>query len=312
MPGINTVFGPIHPEQMGVTGIFEHVLWGMPGWINDPLACKNLPYVFSKWHKELVRYKNMGGRTVLVQPGAGMRHQLELFRVLSRSTGVQVVLSTGFSTSMGDLTNTNNDIDYLTELFITELTQGVGGTKVRAGALRVDCGRYGIKDEDMMLLSAVRAAKKTGCTLIVSGVHAVEELLALNQDGLDPGRVVIGHCDDVTCIKPEQAKELCRQGFVIAFDHIGTEPTWSAMPWAVPDVVRAEMVSALISAGFINQILIAAGTVAGQGDKGFGSHLGVSAAGALQHFLGQLHRLRIKDDQINTLLIENPKRILAF
>ncbi|MDO8637189.1 MAG: hypothetical protein Q7R34_13330 [Dehalococcoidia bacterium] len=312
MPSVNTVFGPIHPEQLGVTGIFEHVLWGLPGWINDPLACKNLPYVFYKWHKELVRYKNIGGRTVLVRPGVGMRHQLELFRVLSRSTGVHMVLSTGFSTSTGEFTNTNNDIDYLTELYVTELTQGIGGTKVRAGALRVDCGRYGAKDEDIMLLSAVRAAKKTGCTLMVSGAHAVDELLALNQDGLEPGRVVIGHCDDVTCIKPEQVKELCRQGFVVAFDHIGIEPTWSAMPWAIPDVVRADMVSALISAGYINQVLIAAGTVAGQGDKGFGSHLGVSAAGSLQHFLGQLHRLRIKDDQVNTLLIENPKRVLSF
>lgn len=312
MSGINTVFGPIHEEQMGITGIFEHIVWGLPGWVNDPVACKNLPYIFSRWHKELVRYRNMGGKTILVQPGAGMRHQLELFRVLSRATGVHIVLSTGYNTSMGELITTNNDIDYLTELYVTELTQGIGGTSVRAGALRVDCGRYGIKDEDIMLLSAVRAAKKTGCTLVVSGSHAVEELRSLNQDGLDPGRVVIGHCDDVTSIKPEKAKELCRRGFNVAYDRVGTEPTWSAAPWAIPDVIRAEMISALISAGYINRVLVAAGTVAGQGDNGFGSQLGVSAAGSLQHFIGQLHRLRIKDEQINTLLIENPKRILAF
>ena len=313
MPGINTVFGPIHPEQAGISGIFEHISWGLPGWINNSVACKNLPLIFSKWHKELVRYKSMGGRTVIVQPGAAIGHQLELFRLLSRATGINIVLSTGFDSSTSVSANTNADTDYLTELYVTELAEGIAGTKVRAGALRVDWGRYETKEEEITLRSAVRAARKTGCTLMVGGAHAVTKLAdVLKQENLSPDRVVVGHCDDATTLNLERDKELCRRGFNVAYDRIGTEPTWSAMPWAISDFVRADMVSALIADGFLKQVIVAAGTVAGQGDRGFGTHPGVSAAGPLLHFIGKLHSKRIKDDQINTLLVENPKRVLAF
>lgn len=312
MPGINTVFGPIHPEQMGITGIFEHLSWGPPGWADDPVACKNQPHIFSKWQKELVRYKNMGGGTLLEFSGADMGRPVELFRLLSRATGIHIMLSTGFAAQTGAGGIPTSDIDCLSEFLVRELTQGIEGTKVRAGFIQVGYTTYSTEGDEATLRAAIRAAKKTGCCVIVPSIHTAIALTnILKQEGLDPSRVVIGHGDGAA-IDREKDKEFCRQGFYVAFDHIGTEPTWSAMPWALSDWVRADLVKALISEGFINQVIVAAGTVAGQGSQSLNFQLCPSAAGALLHFLAKLHRVGVKEDQIHTLLVENPKRVLPF
>ena len=36
MGQVNTVLGPIHPRQLGMTSLHEHILFSTPGWEYSP------------------------------------------------------------------------------------------------------------------------------------------------------------------------------------------------------------------------------------------------------------------------------------
>ncbi len=38
MAQVNTVLGPIHPKQLGMTSLHEHILFSTPGWEYSPEA----------------------------------------------------------------------------------------------------------------------------------------------------------------------------------------------------------------------------------------------------------------------------------
>ena len=50
MPQVNTVLGPLHPAEIGVCSLHEHLLWSDPGWEFSPQAHEvfDAPRVFEK------------------------------------------------------------------------------------------------------------------------------------------------------------------------------------------------------------------------------------------------------------------------
>ena len=203
-------------------------------------------------------FKLRDGRTYVDCSGIGMGRDLDIYIKLGASTRINIVASTGFVADEGIATYfRTKDIDYFEELFVRELTQGMGHTSVKAGVIRVgnSIGAF-TKLEEMQYRAAARAAKRTGAAVITNGVHlAIKQLEVLTSEKLDPSRIIISHLDNKDCMDLERDKQIARAGAYVAYDHVGIED-WSKMSYRMPDERRLELVLAMVEAKLQDRILL--------------------------------------------------------
>ena len=331
MARVYTVRGPIEPSDVGICDMHEHVLWNTPGWEFSPWAFEDLPRpeAFEKIQSDLLDFKALGGQTIVDVSGIGIGRDVQLYGDLSRETGVHIVACTGFwaerkiltyfrpSTDRGASLRPDvweRDIDFLTQLFTHEVTQGMGTTDVRAGIIKVGTSRDQMTPlEERTFRAAARASRQTGVAVTTHGVNLAErQAEVFREEGADPTRVVIGHLDDGTGIDLERDKRLARQGFYLGYDHIGVEPDWSPMHYAIPDERRADLVLSMIEAGFLEQIVVACDTNAWSVGLVHRGTPRSTFAHLLRRWVPLLKSRGVSHDQLQTLLVETPRRILPF
>lgn len=317
MPYVQTITGPIHPEQMGITAMHEHLLWGPYGWEFDPEWFLSVPKVVEKCLLDLLDFRALGGLTFVDVSGIGLGRDVELYRMLASYSGVYVVACTGFWAQRGVPPYFQvKDIDYHEELYVREITQGMGGTNARAGIIKVGHFRGQITPwEEMHFRAAARAARKTGAAVTTHGVERAEDHLAiLLSERLDPERIIIGHLDSFHAAEIERDKRLARKGVWVAYDHATTYTTWSPMFYATSDEWRADQVKIMVDAGFANQIIISADVNSvSLGWQRSAPAVGKTVVGdLLRLFVPKLRRVLLDEELIHRFLIDNPRRALPI
>ncbi|MFC1893350.1 phosphotriesterase [Chloroflexota bacterium] len=317
MSHVNTVLGLIHPDEMGVTSPHEHIFWGPPGWEYDPEWWFHYPKVFQKCLADLVEFRELGGKTIVDCSGIGLGRDVELYRMFSKYSGVHVILSTGFWAEAGFKNYfRDKDIDYFEELFVRELTQGIGNTGVKAGVIKVGTGfREFTELEVRQHRAAARAAKRTGCAIITHGIQfAMKELEVFQSEGLDLSRVIISHVDSVGDIDLERDKTMARMGAWPLHDHWAINDTWSWGHYAMADEIRADLIKSSIDAGFGDKLLIGAdANLFSLGWQRSSPYVGKSTiADLLRVAPGKLRRVGISEDLFWKIMTEHPKKVLPI
>ena len=198
MAHVNTLLGPVHPEEMGITAIHEHIMWGPSGWEHDPDSWFNFNIMFEECYHQLMDFKLLGGQTYVDCSGIGMGRDLDVYIKLADSIRqLHIVASTGFDADDGIAPYfRTKDMDYFEELFIHEITKGMGHTSVKAGIISVGNGGTGsfTKLGEMVYRAAARAAKRTGAAVIAHGAWSpLKQLEILTNEKLDPSRIIISH-----------------------------------------------------------------------------------------------------------------------
>ena len=205
------------------------------------------------------------------------------------------------------------DVAHLANMFYHELIKGMAApgfirTKIKAGIVKAGCSWDQITwAEELTLRGAAMAAKRAGVTVIANGINqAQRQLEIMLEEGLEPNRIIIGHCDDGRAIDLERDREMARKGAYVAYDHIGWED--ASVPHSIPDEQRVELVKAMVEAGFTEHVILSCGAI--------GYALGVpqpkhSFAHLLKSFVPRLKKAGVNESAIDTILRENPKRILT-
>jgi len=314
---VNTALGPIHPDELGVTATHEHILWGPPGWEYDPEWWFHYPKVFAKCLADLVEYRTLGGKTVVDCGGIGLGRDVELYRMFSKYSGVHIVLSTGFWAEGGFYNHfLDKDIDYLEDLFVRELTQGIGNTGVKAGVIKVGHGHDEITElEDRLHRAAARAAKRTGCAIITHGAwFGLKQLEIFQSEGLDLSRVIVSHCSDAEAIDLERDKTMAKMGAWPNYDSFRHEPSWSTAAHGMADELKADLVKAMIDAGFIDKILLSGDVnLFSLGYIRSNPYVGKSAmADLLRYVPSKFRRLCINENVFWRIMTENPKKVIPI
>lgn len=198
-------------------------------------------------------------------------------------------------------------------LFYNELTEGMAApgmirTKLLAGIVKAASSWDQITPaEEFSLRGAALAAKRSGASLIIGGINqARRQLEIIQEEGVTPDRVVIGNCDDGRAIDPERDKEFARKGACVGYDHIGWEDT--SVPHAISDDRRVELVKEMVEAGFTEHIVLSCSS------RGYALGVkqpGHSSAHLLKSFVPRLKAAGVTESAIDTILVENPKRILT-
>jgi phosphotriesterase-related protein len=137
----------------------------------------------------------------------------------------------------------------MVERMLKEITEGIDGTKIRAGIIKVAQERSPLSDwEKRVFRAAARVQKATGIPIAIHCGSAREQFDALVQAGANPRRIFFSHVDVGRKGQPgDQLLSIVREGSCLEVDIFGQD---FYTPWT-------ELVSflrSLCDAGFANQI----------------------------------------------------------
>ncbi|MDD5311885.1 MAG: phosphotriesterase-related protein [Dehalococcoidia bacterium] len=322
-PGtINTATGFISPDQLGTTLVHEHFCFAYPGWFaDDTIAPYNREAALQTGLKVCETLKSIGVKTVIdpTPNDTGGRDPL-LYKELSKRTGIQIICTTGLYTDaegspaywktrmafMADLPKMMSD------LFIKEITEGIGTTGVKAGAIKVGSSPKMTKYEEAVHEAAVIAQKATGVPIIThtdgpsGGVEQAEFLIAA---GADPKKIQIGHVNNSDDIKYHRA--ILAKGTKMAFDRIGL-----TILYGVPDDITVQNIATLVKEGYANQIELSHDTVnfwIGRPIEVPPKAMPLFKDWRIDHIskdiLPALKAQGVTDEQINIMMVENPRNL---
>jgi len=123
----------------------------------------------------------------------------------------------------------------------------------------------------------------------IPGKSALEQLDILEDAGVKPDRVVIGHLGNLVDANVYIQKAICRRGAFVGFDRQGGNG----------DAQQVPMVMALIEAGFAGHLM-------------FSSDASSGYSKTLTVFLPKLKAAGVSDQVLHGIMVDNPRRFLAF
>ena len=133
----------------------------------------------------------------------------------------------------------------------------------------------------------------------IPGKAALEQLDILEDAGVKPNRIVIGHVGNLVDPQVQVHKALCRRGAFIGFDRQG----------GPGDAQQVPLVMALLEAGFAENLMFSADiSNAGQMKKNGGG----GYAKTLTVFVPKIKAAGASDEVLHTIMVDNPRRFLAF
>ncbi len=249
---VRTVLGDVSPGELGVTDAHDHLFFHSPRLPGRELADA------SAARAELDAFRAAGGRSVVQWTPYGLGRRAADLPLLSRAAGVHLVCATGLHQAVHyDQEALAALRGRLAEVFVSELTRGIGPSGVRAGLVKVAGGFHGLDAHARWTMrAAAEAHHATGAPVAVHlemGTAALDVLdLLCGESGMPPHRVILGHLNRFP--DPVAQREAARSGCYLAFD--GPSRTHHATDWRMPGAVRA-----LAEAGFGHRLLLGGDTV---------------------------------------------------
>ena len=342
---IQTVLGLIEPDQLGITVSHEHALidlscyFEMPEeaserwYVDAPLTMDIRGNIGKRWAhnrdiqllidervqtEEVYRYYLAGGHSIVDTTSIGIgRDPLALAR-MSRATGLNLILGgshyvpVSYPPDMDDRSEQE-----VTDAIVRDVSVGVKDTGVKVGIIG-EVGNFWPTNETSrkILRASAYAAQLTGAPILIhpgfhpdSLMHHISDLI---EAGAKPHRIVMGHLD--TFPNMDLIREIAETGVNLEYDTFGSEDTvWGAVadqPIFIPtDVQRMERLEELMALGYEDRILIAQDVCFKTGLTRYG---GKGYAHILESIVPRMRKRGFSQQNIDNILVENPKRILTF
>jgi predicted metal-dependent phosphotriesterase family hydrolase len=300
-PYVQTVDGPVAPEELGVTLTHEHVFLEM--WATDGQGFVGQLRDEDVLAAELTAFSAAGGSCLVDQTPGGAGRDPEGLRRLSARTGVKIVTGCGWYTEPfyppGDDLARRSTAE-IAEQLIAEITEGFGVTGVRPGII----GEIGASQgwisplEERVHRAAARAQARTGLPLATHTLYhaaGTAQMALFDEEGVDPRRVCIGHCDTFPSL--DYCLGVAHWGGYVSIDNVGHQLGDHE------DQVR-RLVLELLDAGHASQILLSqdVGQVTELRSRG-----GRGYTYLTERFLPALRSSGVTEDTIHTITVENPR-----
>lgn len=312
---VNTVLGPIEPEALGLTLMHEHVYIGWPGWDKDSTVRFDREGLIERGARALDELKQVGVQSFVDPCPMDLGRDPLLLAEVSRRSGMNVICATGlYYERLGIPTYFRlRSVDELADLFVHELTVGIGDTGGRAGIIKCATGLDVIgKHEEKVLRAAARASRRTGAPITThteGGTMGPEQVAIFASEGLPLERVIIGHSCGNSDLRYHT--RMLSQGANLGFDRIG-------IALLMPDAIRFACLVGLLGLGYANQIVLSQNHVEcelGRPRRQSDDEKEMAANRRFTYlftdFLPRLRAAGIGEDTIRQMLVENPRRLFA-
>ncbi|MBU2548699.1 MAG: phosphotriesterase-related protein [Proteobacteria bacterium] len=323
MKTIQTVTGPIKAGELGKTLPHEHVMLGHPGWQGDRTLAR---YDRSECVKKCVemagRLKQLGVQSLVDATTNDYGRDPELLKEISEKSGLNIVCCTGYYNEeeggtryFNTLSQFSDGAELISELFQREVTEGIAGTGIKAGILKVATKQNAITDyEQMFFKAAARVSKEEDLSIFTHTDFAClgsEQADFLIGEGVEPKRIMIGHCCTSTDLS--YMVNILEKGVYIGFDRFGIE----GILGTPTDTLRIACLVGLLAMGYEDRIMLSQDYITYWYarpviDQILGTFLpNWHSTHLFEDILPRLKEAGVSDEQINTMTVDNPRRFLT-
>ena len=312
MATISSVLGPLDTADLGFTLSHEHIMVApatfpvtFPDFIDRQATSQRAVRDLSQAHEE--------GVTTIIDPCPhDQGRDIRLLEEVSRLSGVNIIASTGTWLDISPFLR-HVEPDRLAGLYIREIEEGIEGTGIKAGIIKVANDKGGVTAlGELVLRAASRAQKATGVPIMThtwAPERIGEQQVSIFKDeGVDMNGVIIGHSNDTTDLG--YLIGLLEEGVWLGMDRHPSGPPPS------PDwQTRTETVKALIDAGWGHRVLLGhdgASTIGLMSPKQQAKQDAANPDAYLfisRNVLPKLKALGASDNDVHMLMVDNPKRL---
>lgn len=317
---VSSTAGRVPVAELGSVLMHEHVFVLSVGLYENWPHLWDREKAVSRAVETLEDARAHGVETVcdLTTPNIG--RDVSLIKEAAERSGVNVIVSTGVHPSLPLPTDMQAAVgqaswgfsaEDVEELFVHDIEVGVGDTGVRAGLIKVGTDPMMDKANERMLRIAAAAHRRTGVplsthTLATTKVGLVQQDV-FESEGVDLSRVIVGHCGDSTDV--EYIAAIIERGSYVGLDRFGySNPAYS---WIGVEE-RVEVTCELLERGYVEKLLLSHDGVCYKllpPDLQYlkTTDLSVVAREVVPALLSR----GVSQAEIDTMLIENPRRIFA-
>lgn len=237
---------------------------------------------------ELARAKGEGVACLVDAGHADMGRNIDFVRQVAAKSGLPIVAGGGFYSQPFYQEIANMSEEQIVKALIQQADDDTLGVYGEIGSWDEITA-----DERKVFRAVGKAHVATNLPIFthtgIPGKSALEQLDILEDAGVMPERVVIGHLGNLVDPNVYVHKVICRRGAFVGFDRQGGNN----------DAQQVPMVMALIDAGFAGHLMFSADT-----SSGYGKTLTV--------FLPKLKAAGASDEVLHQIMVDNPRRFLAF
>jgi phosphotriesterase-related protein len=307
---LQTIKGPVPAERLGLILPHEHLFTDLRGPLMAGYAQAD-PEAVVRVMSPYLAAAHAAGVTALVECSTvGVGRNVTVLQRLAEATPIHIVAPTGvYRDAFIPPALREMEAEPLAELWIRELTEGIEGTAVRAGFIKIAVSDEGITPlEERNLKAAALASRQTGAVIAshtIGGANARREMDILEAASLDLRRFIWVHAQS----EPDRAVHLetAQRGAYVEFDSVGAE-------FQTQDVL-VDNVLALIEAGYTEHILLSHdagwydpsqpdGRPAGGGIRGF--------TALVDEFIPALRARGVTDELVRLITVTNPARAFGM
>ncbi|MCP4610888.1 MAG: hypothetical protein GY845_19445 [Planctomycetes bacterium] len=301
-----TTQGPIIAEGLGVILPHEHIFTDLRGPATRGYGQADAADVVRVMAPLLEEAKQSGIGLLFECSSIGVGRNVSILSEVSAASGLPVVVSTGVygRANFAPIEHQNMSEDELTELFISEIREGIEGTGIKAGFIKIATGGSNMNAlEEKILRAAGRAAKETGAavashTTVSSNATRQADIL----ESISPEiRFIWVHAQSAN--NRNLYKQLAERGVFIELDSLGWNPE--------QDSTFIAAIKELLAAGYGEQILLShdAGWYR-PGEQNGGTQKPYTYL--IETFIPKLRDNGVDDETIRMITEINPIRAFGF
>jgi len=305
--------GQIDCPALGRTLIHEHVLVGMPGWNLDLKAPKFVrAEALARAVDRLQELQSHHCNTIVDPCPIDLGRDVEFVAEVAQKAGVNIVCATGVYNEAEGIPYTFRSMprEDILELFVKEITEGVGDTGIKMGVIKIATGHNPASEyEQKMIGVAAEASRITGVPIISHtdiASHGHQQVDLVEAHGGRADCLVVGHSGDRD--DPAYQISIAKRNAFVGLDRFGLE-------MILPDALRMKNLVELVRAGYRDRILVSQDhplcllgrmgpELAKLAPKWSITHL-------FERILPGLGELGLSAQDVEKILVDNPRQLFA-
>ncbi|MCM2533329.1 phosphotriesterase-related protein [Neobacillus pocheonensis] len=302
---IHSVTGEIVPEQVRKTMIHEHLVFDLSG-VREEVDKDSKLEDNPDLEQEIELLKKSGCNTIVEVSNIGMGRNARALHEAAQKHDLVIVASTGFyKESVYPAFVFEKSAEELAEIMIREIMDGMDDTTIKAGLIsEIGSSLNEITvTEEKVFLASIMAHKKT-CAPISThceiGTMGKGQLEIFQRNHVEMNRISFGH-QDLNTDMDEQLL-LLQSGAYIQFDTIGKNSYRK-------DSDKVINLIELLDRGYEDQLMLSCDITRKSHLKSKGGH---GYNHLFENFIPALLKNGVTDEIIDKMLIQNPRKFLAF
>lgn len=342
---IQTVLGPIVPDDLGVTMTHEHLLMDVPVYESHPEEASKIKFKTGTWDFEMIskgnelwsvnrnnlilndeneiidqilEYKYSGGNSLVDCTNYDLAQDPNGLARISRATGLNIIMGCGHyvpAAHPNDIeSRTKND---LTERMVRDIEDGIGDTNIRPGIIGELGNIWPITEIQQRLLeSAADAHEETGLPILIhpgsDDRSPLKIMDILAKSGIAPESVIMGHLDfAIQFNSRETLGELAQTGCFMEYDIFGFEESGLLFKGNYGELSndhkRIDTIMYLLGKGYGNQLVVGQDVCLKRHQSKYG---GKGYSHILKTIIPKMLKSGVSKSDIDNILINNPAKAL--